>query len=215
MKDINKLLADHRKLIEYEASKRAQFLSPYVVQAEAFKLAHEAAEKYDDKLGVKFSTYLTHYLQKLDRLSTTYGNVTRKPEHVQFKLNKLNKITSDLEDKIGRNASLAELSDASGFNIPQVKSLLASKRSEVSISNVLNTPVFIENSNDEWVRFVYHDLTDRDKLVFEHKTGFAGKPTLSNAELATKLGVSASVISTVVNRISKKLEEGWKEHGSN
>ena len=44
MKDINKLLADHRKLIEYEASKRAQFLSPYVVQAEAFKLAHEAAE---------------------------------------------------------------------------------------------------------------------------------------------------------------------------
>jgi DNA-directed RNA polymerase specialized sigma subunit len=207
-KDIDKLIFDHKRLIEAEAGKHAKFVPLTYVQIEAYKLAHEAAEKFDSNMGIKFSTYLTNMLQKLSRLSTQYGGTVRVPENKQFKINRLNQIEQGLNETYGRDATVSELADASGMPLAEVNSLLTARKKDVTLRNLSFAPVFHEGSEDDWVHFVYHDLSDKDKLIFEHKTGFGGKAVLDNNTIAKKLGLSPSTISQRVKMISNKIAEG-------
>lgn len=211
MKNIDKLILDHKNLIESEASKLSQFVPLSVVQAEAYKIARKAAENYDENAGVKFSTYLHHSLRKLHRISTKHGGTVRLSEGSQLKINKLNKIEAALHDEHGRTPTMQELSEHSGMSLQQVSNLLKNKKKEISISNMASTPIFIEGSNDTWLHFVYHDLPDRDRFIFEHKTGFGGRPVMSNDEIAKKLKLSPSTVANRVKLISDKIAEGFVE----
>ena len=54
----------------------------------------------------------------------------------------------------------------------------------------------------------YHDLSDKDKLIFEYKTGFGGKPVLDNAGIGKKLQMSPSTVSQRLKFITSRLAEG-------
>lgn len=205
-----KLVADHKKLVEAEAFRHSQFIPLHVMQAEAYRLANDAAVSFDPKMGNQFSTHLTNQLKKLSRFSTQHGNVVRLPENVQFKINNLNKAENQLKDELQRDPSVGELSEVTGMSIQTINHLKQQRKKEVAMSNVVGTPIFVEdNANDEWMHFVYHDLPERDKLIFEHKTGFGGKPLLDNAALAKQLGLSVSTVANRVKMITERLAEGW------
>jgi DNA-directed RNA polymerase specialized sigma subunit len=206
--EIKKLIESHRKLIEMEASKNAKFIPLSFVQVEAYKLARKAAENFDTSKGIKFSTYLTNALQKLSRLSTQYGGSVRVPENKQFKINKLNQIETELHEISGMQPSAADLADASGISLANVNNLLTARKKEVSLSNLAFSPIFNSGDEDEWIHFVYHDLSDKDKLIFEYRTGFGGKPVLDVTTIAKKLGISPSTVSQRIKVITARLAEG-------
>jgi hypothetical protein len=52
--------------------------------------------------------------------------------------------------------------------------------------------------------FLVHDLSGPHRLVFEHTTGYGGKPILTPGELAKKLGVSPGRISQLKTDIAEK-----------
>lgn len=210
MKDTKKLLADHKKLIELEASRYSAFVPPATVLAEAYRLAADAAEKFDETKGIKFSTYLTNSLKKLSRISTQYGGTVRIPENKQFKIQKINQVETALRDELGRTPTLHELAEGTQMSIQQVSGLLGSRKKDVNFNNLSFTPVFIDDGNDEWLHFVYHDLPERDRYIFEHKTGFGGKPVKSTDELAKELRISPSTVANRSKMISEMIEKGWK-----
>lgn len=206
--DKKALIESHKRLIELEASRHAKFIPLSAVLVEAYKLAGQAAEKYDPSTGVKFSTYVTNALQKLSRMSTQYGGIVRVPENKQFKINRLNQIESALTSDLGRPPSAAEIADGMGTSVGAVHALLTDRKKEVNISNLAYTPVISDSNTEEWVHFVYHDLSPKDKLILEHRTGFGGKPILDNNTIAKKLGLSPSTVSQRVKLISEKIAEG-------
>lgn len=210
MNDIDKLIKDNKKLIDLEASRYASNLPLITVQLEAYKIAREAAKTYNASSGIKFSTHLVNNLKKLSRLSTKYGNVVRTPENTQFGANKLNKLEKDLEHTLGRPPTVDELSHHSGFSQKQTTNILNSRKVTTGISSLFESPALFDSQNDEWVKFVYHDLTDTDKLIFEHRTGFGGKQILDNAAIAKKLGLSQSVLNNRIRLINTTLAKGWK-----
>lgn len=207
---IKELINSHKKLIEFEASKNAKFIPLTFVQVEAYKLARKAAENFDEKKGIKFSTYLTNALQKLTRLSTQYGGSVRVPENKQFKINKLNQVETELQEILGRQPTASDIADAAGMHIGTVNNLLSARKKEVSLSNLSFAPIFNAGNDDDWVHFVYHDLGDKDKIIFEHRTGFGGKPVLDNSAIAKKLGLSASTVSQRVKIITERLAQGMR-----
>lgn len=207
--DVEKLLSEHKKLIEAEAKKYAINVPLVTVQIEAYKLARKAAESYTPG-NVKFSTYLVNSLKKLSRLSTQYGSSIRMPENIQFGINKLNNAEKELESSLGRTPSVAELSDFTGFNLKTVDSLLKNKKTTVSLNNLLTTPTIVDSSNDEWLSFVYHDLAPKDKVIFEHKTGFGGRPVIENDAIAKKLNLSQAQLNNRINLISEMINKGWR-----
>lgn len=209
IENVEKLLAEHKKLIESEAKKYAVNVPLITVQIEAYRLARKAAETYVPG-NVKFSTYLVNSLKKLSRLSTQYGSSIRMPENVQFGINKLNTAEKELESSLGREATVEELSDYTGFNMKTVDSLLKNKKTVVSLNNLLTTPTIVDSSNDEWLSFVYHDLTPKDKIIFEHKTGFGGKKVMENDKIAKKLNLSQAQLNNRINIIGDMINKGWK-----
>jgi DNA-directed RNA polymerase specialized sigma subunit len=210
MKNIDELIRTHKNLIESEAARYAQFVPLYVVQAEAYKLANKAAKSYDEKSGLKFSTHLHNSLKKLSRISTKYGGTVRLPEGTQFKVHRLNQQEASLKEELGREPTFQELAVATGFTLQQVTNLLKSRKKDVNVNNLAYTPVFLEGEDDDWLHFVYHDLNERDKFIFEHKTGFGGRPVWSNEEIAKKLGISPSTVANRVRLISERVSEGLK-----
>ncbi len=206
--DIKKLIDSHKKLIELEAAKNAKFIPLTFVKIEAYKLAHKAAQNFNPDVGVKFSTYLTNALQKLSRLSTQYGGTVRVPENKQFKISKLNQVETGLTETYGRQPTAAELADAAGMSLTSVNSLLGSRKKDVNLSNLAYTPIFHAGNDDDWIHFVYHDLSDKDKLIFEYKTGFGGKTVLDNAAIGKKLQISPSTVSQRLKFITSRLAEG-------
>jgi DNA-directed RNA polymerase specialized sigma subunit len=210
MNDVEQLIKENKKLIDLEAARYASNLPLITVQIEAYKLAREAAKSYNPSSGFKFSTHLVNNLKKLSRLSTKYGNVLRVPENIQFGVNKVQKIENDLTHTLGRTPTLEELSHHSGFSPKAVTNMLSTKKSTTGISSMFETPALFDSSNDEWIRFVYHDLPDKDKLIFEHKTGFGGKPVLGNSQIAKKLNLSSGALNNRIKLINNTLSKGWK-----
>ena len=208
--EVDKLLHDNKRMIEYEASKYYRFVPQYVVLAEAYKLAHKAANSFDPKMGLKFSTHLTNQLKKLSRISTQFGATVRMPENKQFKMQRLNQMQHELKEALDREPNAQELADALSIPLKEVDFLLRNKRSEVNISNLAYTPIFVDSGNDDWLHFVYHDLTPTDKVIFEYKTGFGGKPKLTNEEISKKLNMSASTVNNRAKIIADKVAEGWE-----
>lgn len=210
-KAVDDLITSHKKMIELEASRHSRFVPQSVVLAEAYKLARKAARSYNPSSGFKFSTHLTNQLKKLSRISTQFGATIRLPENKQFKLQRLNHVELVLKEELDREPSVSELADATGMSIKEINYLKQHRTSDVNISNMAYTPTFINNGNDEWMHFVYHDLEPIDKVIFEYKVGFAGKPQLTNEQIAGKLKLSASTVNNRSKMIAEKIAEGWNE----
>jgi len=207
--EVEKLITDNKRLIDVEAAKYATNIPLITVQIEAYKLAREAARTYSPEKS-KFSTHLVNSLKKLSRMSTQYGSTIRLPENTQFGINRLGKVTKDLEHTLGREPTVEELADHTGFNTRLVNNMLNSRRTVTSMASLFNLPTMFDSSNDEWTQFVYHDLNDNDKIIFEHRTGFGGKPVLETAQLAKKLRLSVPTINNRIRLISESLAAGWK-----
>jgi DNA-directed RNA polymerase specialized sigma subunit len=198
-------------MIKYEAGKYSKLIPYEVVLAEAYKLAHKAAESFDPSKNIKFSTHLTNQLKKLSRISTLYGAAVRLPENKQFKSQHINEAELYLKDELGREPSAMEVSEYTHIPLVHVNKIKQNKANEVNLSSLTHTPVFLTNQNDDWLHFVYHDLSDLDRVIFEYKTGFNNKPTLNNEEIAKKLNISTNTVISRVKVIGDKVKSGWED----
>jgi len=210
MDNVEQLIKDNKKLIELEITRYATNIPRITVQLEAYRLAREAAKSYNSSLGFKFSTHLMNSLKKLSRMSTQYGGVLRVPENTQFGISKLQKVEKDLEHTLGRPPTLEELAHHTNTGIKTVSNILNNRKVSSGISSLFEAPELLDGSNAEWVHFVYHDLSDKDKLIFEHMTGYGGKKILPNNEIASKLNLSIGTLNNRIKLITTTLSKGWK-----
>lgn len=204
------LLKKHDKLIRSTAAQYATHVPLAPVLAQAYKLASKAADTYDPKSGNQFSTHLVNSLQKLSRISTTYGGMLRLPENKQFALKKLNDAEEELRADLGRVPTASELSQFTGMHEKKVVKILKSKQKEVNLANLMVMPTFVDSENDEWIQFVYHDLPPTDKLIMEYSTGMSGRPVLSKEDIAKKVNLSYATVCQRLRLIQEKLAQGWK-----
>ena len=107
----------------------------------------KAVDKFEYRRGFKFSTYATWWIrQAITRSISDLARTIRVPVHMMETVNKLNRLTRQLIQELGRNPTIEELS--AKMELPEDKVLKALDVAKQPIS--LETPVGDDDDSTMW-----------------------------------------------------------------
>lgn len=176
-------------------------------------IALEAARTYDPKKDAKLTTHVYNHLQSLQRERAKRDNLVHLPENVILEKNRIRKAEKDFISRYGREPSKAELADKTGLSVKRLTKLSAYQPTthESSMLSEKGDALYPQAPQDPtriWIDYVYYDLDPVDQKILEWCTGYGGTKKLSKKEIAERLKISAPAISSRINKIVRKIEEG-------
>ena len=206
-RDLGYLFNRLEPIIQKEVSRWASGpVARPVLNLEAKKLSLKAFDTFDPSKA-KLNTHLTNNLKGLSRIVYTHTNPARMPEHQILKLNTYLTAKQVLEEELGREPTSQELGENLAWGQGEVDRYSGQIRTGYSTSQPLPPGFDRYDSDKVFLDFIYNDLVDQDKLVFEHTTGYGGKPVLSAGDLTKKTKMSQGQISHSKRRIRKMVEQ--------
>jgi DNA-directed RNA polymerase specialized sigma subunit len=199
-------------LLQAEVNRWSGALARQVLESKARKLALEAIKSYNPNMGAALGTHVVNRLKKLSRSVYTHQDAVRIPEYKKLKVHSYLRGQSELMDQFGRDPTNQELSDHLGWAPKTVSDVQRTMRPELIQSEDVGGGMFERqsvwgsDSEDGMVDMIYYDLDPIDKLIFEHSTGYSGKPVLNNTELMRKTGLTQGQLSYRKRKIVDKIK---------
>lgn len=203
-------------VIQNEVNKWAGAIARPVLEAKGKALALEAIKSYDPNAGAALATHVTNRLLKLSRTVYSHQDAVRIPEHKKLKVNAYFGAVKELRTEFGREPTSIEVADHMAWSPGLVSQIEAAIAPELIESEDMGAGLFetqsmwAPNSDDGLVELIYFDLDPTDKLIFEHSTGYSGRPILSNPDLMAKTGLTQGQLSyrkkKLIDRIQRDLD---------
>ena len=186
-----------------------------LLRGKAKGLAIKAVHTYDPTRGAKLRTWVVTQLQPLSR----YGQQLRPiaaPEAAIRQAAEVHRIQTEMNEDLGREPTDVELADSTGIStkrIVKLRSMVLPAVSEGAFEagagedeRSLPGTVF-SNKTDVAQDMVYDSLSDRDKAIYDLKTGAHGKAALTNQMIAKRLGVTPALISQRSRQIGEQIAD--------
>lgn len=202
--DLQLLLNQMNPIILREVNKWSAAMSRSLLETEAKRLAVEAFKAYDPNKGVALSTFLASRLPKLSRLVYSNQNVARLSETKTLLFNAYNTAHNDLYNQHGRDPTNEELADSLGWSKRKLEQFQRQAHRKEYVES--EDHPYSENGEDYLVDFIYHGLTPLQQSIFEHSSGYMGKPKLSGKQMMAKLKITQGQLSYQKNLITKAVE---------
>jgi len=185
-------------------------LAPELLESEGKKLAIQAIKSYNPRAGASLKTHIINHLQRLHRITQSRARAFRMPEELQQQVSNYQEAYGNLSDELNREPTVSEISERMKWPIAKVQRLRKQLVSELPEGSQKYEAGLEANAPlDERLLSVYHDLAPRDQLVFEHLTGFGGRPIKKKSEIAKELGVSPAVITQRSMHIYQKIRGAY------
>ncbi|MFB4272445.1 sigma-70 family RNA polymerase sigma factor [Nonomuraea sp. GTA35] len=182
-----------------------------------------AVEKFDHRLGLKFSTYATWWIkQAIGRALADQSRTIRLPAHVVEDLNRVIRARSTMLRELGREATVEELAAEAGLTPEKVEQLLRHDREPVS----LHTPLGDDSAElgdlladdapgpaaEVAASSLRHDvlaalatLTEREAAVLIQRYGLADDTPRTLDEIGRTFGVTRERIRQIEAKGMQKL----------
>lgn len=189
------------------------------LRTKAKLIALDSLKRYDASKA-KLRTHLMTNLQGLHRAAAEEGQIVSVPERVRLDNIKLHAASMELEDRLGRPPSDAELSRHTGLSTrrlahirqaqpPLIEGSLETFPNESGEIEVAQPAVVSRGNGDTWVDYVHMDLEPTDQFIMESILGLYGKPILAKGTIAKKLGLSAGAVSQRAAKIQRLLDKRY------
>jgi DNA-directed RNA polymerase specialized sigma subunit len=215
-------LYNSMKPLIHDAAKKAAFgsnLPESAHRAYAAQAFMDSLKTYNPSSGAQLQTHVYGSVHnKVKRLNYEYQNLGKMPEPRAVMVGQFLNEFGNLRANLGRDPSSAELSDHIGIPLKQVTNLQKELRKDLAMDMGTDEVSFMEGSKEEeFLNYLYYELTSEEKVVYEYITGHFGKPRMVKgnnkidyAGIATKMGVSESKIRLLHNQIRKKYTKALK-----
>jgi RNA polymerase primary sigma factor len=186
-----------------------------------------AVDKYEYRLGYKFSTYATWWIrQGITRSLADQSRLIRLPVHQAAKISHVYRTAGELESRLGRAPSLEEIARASGSDLDkeEVATITRCARPPLSLDHSLEeeqvpfgdvlpdesapAPADAADHNmlKDRIAQVLRSLTTREAEIVRMRFGLTGQPPKTLEECAVVYGVTRERVRQIEARAMRKLQ---------
>jgi RNA polymerase primary sigma factor len=186
----------------------------------------QAAEKFDERRGCKFSTYATWWItHAVLRATEEKGRSIRLPNHVEGNLRRIHRTYDRLAQSLGREPTTEEVAQACELPTDRVGEIMnvavePASLEELAEKGVLNSLESPDGDNAEAIAqrqeldMRLTRLTPRERYIIEQRFGMGGDgvpKTLS--QIASRMNITRERIRQIEKQALQKLRN-FPETGS-